>query len=101
MWPSGVGLAFHLSNTCTVIWCHLVIFSFGKRKKFLKMCVFLAFVNTKIAASLEESKFKIIMNVISYYLIHGFGSFSVYYLNFCHLKEPLGMVRKVDYLTFV
>lgn len=61
---------------------------------FLKMCVFLSFVNIKIAASVEESKFKIIMNVISCCLIHGFGNFSVYYLNFYHLKEHLGMGRK-------
>lgn len=70
MWPSEVALAFHLSSTCTMIWCHLVFFfffSFGKRKKFLKMCVFLGFVNTKVTASLEESKVKIMVNVISYY----------------------------------
>lgn len=63
------------------------------------MCFFLSYVNIKIAASLEENKFKIIMNVISYYLIHGFDNFSVYCLNFYHLEEHLGMGRKLDYLA--
>lgn len=62
---------------------------------YLKMCIFLNFVNIRIVASLEENKFKIIMNVISYSLIHDFGNFSVYYLNFYHLEEHLGMGEKV------
>lgn len=63
------------------------------------MRVFLSFVNIRIVASLEENKLRIIMNVFSYYLIHGFDNFSVYYLNFYHLKEHLGMGRKLDYLA--
>lgn len=67
---------------------------------FLKMCVFLSSVSIKIAASLEENKFKVIMNMISYYLICDFSNFLIYYLHFYHLEDHLGMVTKSDYLAF-
>lgn len=58
------------------------------------MYVFLSFGSIRIAASLGENKFKIIMNAIFYYFIHNFDNFSVYYLHCYHLEEHLGMGRK-------
>lgn len=65
-----------------------------REKDFFESVCFPHFGNLRLAASLGENIFKLIMKVMSYYLVRDFDNYSISYLNFYHFEEHLGMGRK-------